>query len=71
MAKRKRYTYYHVDASAQCLGCDRRWEGRNAQAVGARHFDATGHTVVVDVNVSYTYRATDNLPVTVTPKKTK
>jgi hypothetical protein len=58
MPKRERYTYYRVDASAECADCSKRWESRNAQAVGARHFEATGHTVHVEVNVSYTYRAT-------------
>ena len=58
MPKRERYTYYRVDATAECADCGKRWESRNAQAVGARHFEATGHTVHVDVNVGYTYRAT-------------
>lgn len=55
--KRKRYTYYRVDAQAECEGCGKKWEGRNAQAVAARHFECTGHTVHSEVNVSYTYRA--------------
>ncbi len=39
----------------QCWGGDYHWHGPNAQAVAARHHDATGHTTWVDVNMSIQY----------------
>lgn len=39
----------------QCNGRDTIWEASNAQAVAARHHDATGHTTWVDVYMSITY----------------
>lgn len=39
----------------QCNGADALWHEKNAQAVAARHHDATGHTTWVDVSMSITY----------------
>lgn len=39
----------------QCHGGDCHWFGKNAQGVAARHHDATGHTVIVDVHMSIRY----------------
>lgn len=39
----------------QCHGGDGAWFGKNAQAVAARHHDATGHTTFVRVTLYYTY----------------
>lgn len=39
----------------QCNGSDAMWFGKNAQAVAARHHDATGHITWVDIAMSITY----------------
>ncbi len=42
------------------------WFGANAQAVAARHYDATGHATWVDVTIMWEYgepNETDSQPV--------
>lgn len=52
-------TYYvSRDIRAGCFSCwgsDCHWTGKNAQAVAARHHDATGHETWADVYMSITY----------------
>jgi hypothetical protein len=53
-----RETRMYRDIMAGCYVCnpDRYlWYGKNAQAVAARHHDATGHTCWVDVHLCYEY----------------
>ena len=38
-----------------CWGSDAHWTSNNAQAVAARHHDATGHSTWVDVGMSIRY----------------
>lgn len=44
-----------VHALAQCRHCDKSWESRNAMGVAARHHQATGHTVIVEVCYAHFY----------------
>ena len=56
MAVRK-YSYAR-DVTAGCFDCkgtDYIWHSPNAQAVAARHHDATGHTTWVEVYMNLTY----------------
>ena len=39
----------------QCWGSEAHWQTKNAQALAARHHDATGHETWVDVNMSIRY----------------
>jgi hypothetical protein len=53
-----RTTYISHDVIAGCFACngnDYIWNSKNAQAVAARHHDATGHTTWVDVNMRIQY----------------
>jgi hypothetical protein len=38
-----------------CWGSDGHWHSKNAQALAARHHDATGHQTWADVNMSVIY----------------
>ena len=38
-----------------CWGSEAHWFAKNAQAVAARHHDATGHCTWVDVGMSIRY----------------
>lgn len=38
-----------------CHGGDYRWQGPNAQALAARHHDATGHPTWADVYLAVRY----------------
>ncbi len=40
---------------ARCSVCDKFWGGKNAQAVGAIHARRYGHTVYIDVTITYVY----------------
>ena len=42
-----------------CWGSDAHWLERNAQAVAARHHDATGHATWVEVHMSIYYGRED------------
>jgi hypothetical protein len=42
-----------------CWGSDAHWLEKNAQAVAARHHDATGHATWVEVNMSIYYGRED------------
>ena len=42
-------------AKAMCRVCAKTWEGPNAQAVAARHTDATTHATRVDVSMVVEY----------------
>lgn len=44
-----RPTHTERDVTAGCRTCQDRWAGKNAQAVAARHYDATGHETWVEV----------------------
>lgn len=53
---RETWTSRDVKAGCEtCHGHEAHWTGKNAQGVAARHHDATGHTVWVEVfmNISY------------------
>ena len=43
------------DVRAECQVCGEVWDSRNAQGVAARHTDATGHEVSVDISQHVTY----------------
>ncbi len=46
----------HVRAGCfVCHGSDVKWESRNAQAVAAKHHDATGHATWVEVLMNVYY----------------
>lgn len=54
----KRDTGTSTDQRAGCFTCgglDAIWTGKNAQAVAARHHDATGHATWCDVYLSIRY----------------
>ena len=38
-----------------CWGSDCKWDAKNAQALAAKHHDATGHVTWVDVGMSIRY----------------
>ena len=40
---------------AECLTCGKWWEAPNAHGVGARHAQAAGHFVIVEVTNIYGY----------------
>lgn len=42
-------------ARSLCRVCAKTWEGANAQAVAARHTDATSHATRVEVNMVVEY----------------
>lgn len=44
-----------VHAIATCQDCGKQWTAKNAHGVGARHHQATGHTVHVEVGYAYIY----------------
>lgn len=44
--------------TAYCFTCDKKWEGMNAQAVGAQHARKHGHAVGVDVVITWLYDGT-------------
>lgn len=44
-----------IHALATCNTCGKTWGSRNAQAVGARHHQATGHEVYVEVGLAVRY----------------
>ena len=45
-----------VHAIAQCQDCGKEWTNyKNAQAVGARHSQLTGHTVTGEVGLAFRY----------------
>lgn len=53
-----RTTRTHSDVRAGCFVCNGNqaiWYSKNAQAVAARHHDATGHKTWCDVALSITY----------------
>lgn len=50
-----RPTHVSRDVRAGCRNCQARWSGKNAQAVAAKHHDATGHETWVEVNMAITY----------------
>ncbi len=53
---RKTYTSRIVIAGCfQCKGSEEIWNSPNAQAVAARHHDATGHITWVEVSMSISY----------------
>lgn len=55
-----RDTYVGRDVQAGCFVChgsDAHWFGPNAQAVAARHHDATGHPTWADVVLLVRYGA--------------
>lgn len=53
---RKTWTDRTVQAGCfECNGSDRIWWSANAQAVAARHHDATGHTTWVDLTLHIIY----------------
>ena len=51
----KRDTFIERDVSAGCTACDATWKGSNAQAVAARHHDATQHRTWVHVAMGIHY----------------
>lgn len=56
----RRHTETKREVSAGCLDCGRPgslWSGGNAQAVAARHSDATGHRTWVNVYMAIRYGA--------------
>ena len=64
LLRQRTYTYRR-EVSAGCFVChggDGHWFGKNAQAVAARHYDATGHETWVDVQMSIHYKNTDKSP---------
>lgn len=56
------YTYSrHLQAGCYvCHGRDAEWHGKNAQAVAARHCDATGHKTWVRVEMFLQYNKQQN-----------
>lgn len=50
-----------IHAMAWCLDCDKEWDGRNAQAVAAKHHYATGHRVKGEVAYAFSYPKTLNI----------
>ena len=55
----RRYSYSR-DVRAGCLVCHGdqwHWYGKNAQGIAARHHDATGHEVWVEVHMTIMYGA--------------
>lgn len=60
--KYQRIHYTSTDARAGCRDCaytEPRWFGKNAQAVAARHTDATGHKTWVESMLMITYTTTE------------
>jgi hypothetical protein len=59
MAKRPTFIGRHVTAGCfVCSGAKDRWTGPNAQALAARHHDATKHQTWCDVAMSIRYGET-------------
>lgn len=55
---------------AGCYNCDPtrcKWEGHNAQAVAARHYDATVHTTWVEIGLMVQYGSNYQEPAEKTP----
>jgi hypothetical protein len=53
-----RHYSYSRDVTAGCFDCwgsDAHWTTKNAQALAARHHDATGHHTWVDVYMGIRY----------------
>jgi len=55
----RRYSYSRdvIAGCFECWGSDGHWTSKNAQALAARHHDATGHETWCDVNMSIRYGA--------------
>ncbi len=61
---RRRVYYYHRNVWAGCAEChgdEANWYGNNAQAVAARHHDATGHHTWVNVEMHIDYGENENI----------
>lgn len=52
----------HRTVRAGCLGCGAAWTGGNAQGVAAKHYDQTGHTTWVEVQMTIRYGGGDAKP---------
>lgn len=51
-----------LEVRAGCRICQTKWTGKNAQAVAARHYDATRHETWVEVNMQVTYGGLKRTP---------
>lgn len=54
---RRAHQHELVRAIARCDRCTFTADGNNAQALAARHHDAKGHRVTVDITTRITYGA--------------
>jgi hypothetical protein len=60
--------YSGIRARAWCEACDKRWDARNAHAVGAQHARRYGHEVFVEEERTYSYNSPPRDAVTPTTK---
>jgi len=60
---RRTYTSRDVRAGCfQCFGIEAHWLAPNAQAVAARHHDATGHATWVEAVLNIRYGSEEHKP---------
>ncbi len=51
-----------IHAYAYCEVCGKEWTSRNAQALAAKHFYATGHCVTGEIAFGFSYPTKNNRP---------